>query len=99
MARSLRYHPLFDSDVVDGADWYDARQPELGSDFVSRVRRAVDKVIVDPERRSSSDYGVRYWPIERFPYVLFYDLTERELLVLGVMHTSQDASKWLLRRQ
>ena len=99
MARSLRYHPLFDSDVLDGAVWYDARQPDLGSDFVSRVRRAVDQLIADPESRSSADYGVRYWPVERFPYVVFYDLAESELLVLGVMHTSQDSGKWLSRRR
>jgi hypothetical protein len=52
-------------------------------DFVSRVRTTVDHLIADPERRTSIDYGVRYWPVERFPYVVFYDLTESELLVLG----------------
>ena len=40
MPRTLRYHPLFHSDVIDGADWYDARHPSLGTDFVSRVRSA-----------------------------------------------------------
>ena len=67
MAKSLRYHPLFDSDVLDAAEWYDGRQPDLGSGFVARVRRAVDRLIADPERRTSIDYGVRYWPVERFP--------------------------------
>jgi hypothetical protein len=76
MARSLRYHPLFDSDVLNAAEWYDGRQPILGSDFVVRVRRAVDQLIADPERRTSIDYGVRYWPVQRFPYVVFYDLLE-----------------------
>ena len=99
MARSLRYHPLFDPDVLDAAEWYDARQPNLGSDFVARVRRAVNQLMVDPERRASADYGVRYWPVERFPYVIFYDVTESELLVLGVMHTSQNSEKWLSRRR
>jgi hypothetical protein len=95
----LRSHPPIDTDLLDGADWYDARQPCLGADFVVRVRKAVDQLIADPDRRTSADYGVRYWPVERFPYVVFYDLTDRELLVLGVMHTSQDSGKWLLRRR
>ena len=99
MARSLRYHPLFDSDVLNAAEWYDGRQPNLGSDFVARVRRAVDQLTADPERRTSIDFGVRYWPVERFPYVVFYDLTESEALVLGAMHTSRDPKKWLLRRR
>jgi plasmid stabilization system protein ParE len=98
MARSLRYHPLFDSDVLRAAEWYDDRHPSLGSDFVVRVRTAVDELIADPERRASIDYGVRYWPVQRFPYVVFCDLTESELLMLGVMHTSQESKKWLSGR-
>lgn len=60
-----------------------------------RIERAVSQMMVDPDRRTSTDYGVRYWPVERFPYVVFYDLTDSELLVLGVMHTSQESRKWL----
>lgn len=99
MARSLRYHPLFESDVLNAAAWYDQRHPSLGADFVVRVQSAVVQMIVDPDRRTSAEYGVRYWPLERFPYVLFYDLTETELLVLGVMHTSQESQRWLASRR
>lgn len=98
MVRSSRYHPRFDFDVLNAAQWYDERQPNLGADFVVRVRKAIDQLMADPERRASSDYGVRYWPLERFPYVVFYDLTESEVLILGVMHTSQEPQKWLAGR-
>lgn len=74
MNRTLRYHPLFDSDALDASEWYDHRQADLGTDFLARVRKAVDHLISDPERRTTADYGVRYWPVERFPYVVFYDL-------------------------
>ena len=45
MARSLRYHPLFDSDALDAAEWYDGRQPNLGADFLARVRKAVNQTM------------------------------------------------------
>ena len=99
MNRTLRYHPLFDSDALNATEWYDSRQADLGMDFLARVRKAIDHLISDPERRTPADYGVRYWPVERFPYVVFYDLTESEILVLGVMHTSQDSHKWLAGRR
>ena len=98
MVRSIRYHPLFDSDVLAAAKWYDARQEGLGSDFAKRVQFATSALIADPERHTSIEYGLRYWPIVRFPYVVFYDLTDVEVLVLGVMHTSQESTKWLERR-
>lgn len=50
-------------------------------------------------RRNSKEYGIRYWPIERFPYVVFYDISNTEILIVGVMHTSQDAEKFRKRRE
>ena len=98
MARSIRYHPEFDLDVIQAAAWYDERQPGLGSDFFARVRKAVLELIQDPERRSPIDFGIRHWPVTRFPYIVFYDFNDAEVLVLGAMHTSQDSAKWQLRR-
>lgn len=98
MARKIRYHPEFVSDVRAAAEWYDERQEELGTNFISNVRKAVSDLIADPLRRSLLEYGIRYWPIGRFPYVVFYDFSDTELVVLGVMHTSQQSDKWQMRR-
>ena len=100
MANTVRYHPDFDSDVVDAATWYSERKPDLGRDFVSRTYRAVNDLISDPDRRNNPEqYGIRYWPVDRFPYVIFFDVIETEILIVGVMHTSQDASKYRKRRE
>jgi len=98
MPRSIRYHPLFEADVIGAAAWYDARHPAIGSAFIAEVSRAVDQLTSDPERRSLVDLGVRYWPVSRFPFVVLYDLYGHELLVLGVMHTAQESRKWLAER-
>jgi toxin ParE1/3/4 len=99
MPRSIRYHPLFETDVIDAAAWYDARHPMIGSAFVDEVSRAVDQLTQHPERRSVVDFGVRYWPVNRFPFVVIYDLHGHELLVLGVMHTARESQKWLAARR
>ncbi len=70
MAKNIRYHPEFDSDVLAAADWYDQRQADLGTDFVTNVPKAVSDLIADPVRRTLMKYGIRYWPIGRFPYVV-----------------------------
>lgn len=98
MARAIRYHPEFQSDAVQAAAWYDERKPGLGADFLRHVRSAVTELGQAPERRSAIDFGIRYHPLKRFPYIVFYDFTAKEILVLGVMHTSQDAAKWRIRR-
>lgn len=99
MPRTIRYHPLFEGDVIGAAAWYDARNPMIGCAFVDEVSRAVNQLIQDPERRSVVDFGVRYWPVSRFPFVVLYDLHGHELLVLGVMHTARESRKWLADRR
>jgi plasmid stabilization system protein ParE len=66
MPRSIRYHPLFETDVIDAAAWYDARHPMIGSAFVDEVSRAVDQLTQHPERRSVVDFGVRLLAGEPF---------------------------------
>jgi plasmid stabilization system protein ParE len=60
MPRPIRYHPLFETDLIDAAAWYDDRNPMIGSAFVDEVSRAVDQLTQHPERRSVIDFGVRY---------------------------------------
>ena len=36
--------------------------------------RCLGQLTSDPERRSLVDFGVRYWPVSRFPFVVLYDL-------------------------
>lgn len=95
----LRYHPLFADDVLEAAGWYEAQNPTLGVTFVERVAEAVGLVIQDPERRGTEGFGVRYWPLRKFPFVVFYDVTGDAILIVGVMHTARDSEKWILRRR
>ena len=35
--------------------------------------------------------------IRRFPYAVFYAVTEAEVIIYGVFHTARDPEKWRLR--
>lgn len=98
MARTPRFHPLFDEDVIQGAIWYEKNKSGLGVDFTFRIESAIAAIITDPERRSDRQYGLRYWPVERFPHLILYDVTETEILLFGVMHPSQMPDRWVARR-
>ena len=55
-------------------------------------------LLADPERRSAFEYGLRYWPLARFPHVILYDLTEAEVLLIGVYYPAQEPHQWLSKR-
>lgn len=98
MPRTPRYHPDFDADVIGGAEWYAKSSQSLALDFTQKVQDATLALLADPERRLAFEFGLRYWPVVRFPHVILYDLTEAEVLLIGVYHPSQEPHQWLARR-
>lgn len=99
MARNTCFHPLFNVDVLESADWYETITSGLGVEFTHRIETAIEELLVDPERRSNVHYGFRYWPIRRFPHLILYDLTSVEMLLFGEMHPSQEPDLWIARRR
>lgn len=98
MPRVPRFHPRFNVDVLHSADWYETKTVGLGVDFTQRIEAGIEGLLGDPERRSNVLYGFRYWPIQRFPHLILYDVTPSEILLFGVMHPSQEPDQWIARR-
>lgn len=98
MNRSVRYHPLFECDIREAALWYDSRSLGLGDAFVEAARISTENAINFPERFATSSSGCRYVRLERFPYVVLFDLIGEEILMLGVLHTARSREKWKQRR-
>jgi len=98
MARSLRYHPLFDCDVREAAGWYDRRSAGLGDVFVDLVSQCVADIISDPQRFAIGPTGCRYIRVPRFPYVILFDVVDEELLMFAVLHTARSMEKWRERQ-
>ena len=98
MARTVRYHPLFEADVIEAADWYDARSSGLGDAFATNVFIAAESIISDPDRFALTANGLRYLRVQRFPYVVLFSVTDKELLILGALHTARSIEKWRKKR-
>lgn len=90
----VRYHPLFESDITDAADWYNGRVDGLGKSFAANVEKTVREVTSNPGRFPSVPEGLRYASIDRFPYIVLFDFIEDELYLMGVLHTARSIEKW-----
>jgi hypothetical protein len=55
-------------------------------------------VLNDPTRHSPSPLGIYYYRVHRFPYYVLFDVSDREILMLGVLHASRSVSEWLKTR-
>ncbi|MEQ8850123.1 type II toxin-antitoxin system RelE/ParE family toxin [Botrimarina sp.] len=94
MAERVEFHPLFDCDVREAADWYDRRAAGLGDEFVRLTKSTVARVEGAPEQFPRFEGEARYASVPKFPYVVLFELEARVLYFAGVLHTARDPAKW-----
>lgn len=96
------FHPEARAEILDAVDWYEAAQPGLGADLLSRLTDRVRLLEEMPGLGSVVALRrvhpiVRRFPLGRFPYMLVYLIREDELFILALAHTRRRPMYWRRR--
>lgn len=87
MSFVVRKLPLAEQDALEGAIWYEERQPGLGEEFLTEVDRAVSALSESALLHRIRFADVRRAPIHRFKfYGVYYIVREQEIWVLAIFH-------------
>lgn len=79
-------------------DWYEERLPSLGDAFVDALEATVGRIEADPLAYPVAHGQLRRALLRSFPYTVIYRVTERELLIVAVMHERRHPRRWMGRR-
>lgn len=93
------FHPLFDCDVREAADWYDGRSATLGEAFVAAAKATVNAIKSDPRRFPKLEGELRFALLDRFPYVVLFECEADRLYLAGLFHAARDPAKWRERAE
>jgi toxin ParE1/3/4 len=99
MTRPLRFDDEATEELEMAAAWYEARRRNLGIDFTTAVREALQRIAATPRtwplvRDVPERLNVRRFLLRRFPYsIVFIELRE-EIRVLAIAHTSREPGFW-----
>ena len=92
---SLRQRAIADADSA--FDYFRAEAPAgTAENFVAALERAVGLLARHPLSGSSRFAfeldipNLRTWPLERFPYLIFYAVSNNEIDVWRILHASRD---------
>ena len=96
--RRVRFEQEAIEDLEGGVSYYrEQAGEEVALRFVAAVEAACDLLVEQPEagRRYETALhprlrDVRAWPLGDFPYLIFYQVDENVILVLGVLEGQQD---------
>ena len=91
--------PEAEEDARAAARWYEDRRGGLGLEFLGAFQDATDRAAGQPDAHPSwaEDPRYRWTRLQRFPYLLFYEIRGGILEVEAVVHERRKPGFWLGR--
>jgi plasmid stabilization system protein ParE len=94
---SLRVLPAAAADIEDAHEWYQARRPGLGDEFLQSVTNTLGTILRQPERYPVVHRDLRRALLRRFPYGIFYKIQGDRVMVVACFHAKRDPRRWQSR--
>ena len=88
------YRRAVGRDLAGAYRWYEDRRSGMGEQFLASVNATFDELERFPELFAIRYGEVRMAPVPRFPYAVFYRVYTTRVVVLTVLHTSDDPHNW-----
>lgn len=98
MSARLVVRPEAVTDLGEAIKWYEMQRPGLGSLFKRAVWKRVRQIIESPLAYPVVQRSIRRAKITRFPFGIYYELLDEQVIVLAVYHFKRSPKGWKRRR-
>ena len=71
------------SAISETRDWYEARKPGLGGEFIESVEWCLQRITQHPEMYAVAHMNVRRANLDRFPYFVLYRIQPNFIEVIA----------------
>jgi plasmid stabilization system protein ParE len=95
------YAPEVETDLQEGIDWYNDRQPGLGVRFFKNVKEQSDYIAKNPYSVAIRYDEIRCSKVKTFPYLIHFKIEEdsKTVKVIAVFHTNRNPAVWISRNK
>jgi toxin ParE1/3/4 len=97
VSRGLRVAPAAARDIVRAYDWYEEQRPGLGEQYRAELNVAFALLQQFSEAGPAVHRELRRLLVRRFPYALYYRLTDADIVIRGCLHLHSDPGHWRRR--
>ncbi len=91
------FRPEAQAEVVRAKSWYEEQRVGLGELFATELERVLDSIVEQPGFHPRVNGEARRAIFRRFPYAVFFQATDLEVIVVCVMHGRRDPDRWRSR--
>lgn len=93
MAYRLEIRSLARMEIWEAFDWYELQRLGLGDEFLDELEIFYTRLLRNPTSYGYYDKSVRQGKIERFPYVVVFEIFDGSVVVYSVFMTRQNPGK------
>ena len=96
MSYRLIIDPAAKLDIIESIRWYNEQKPGLGRRYYSSIKQAMKLIKNGPEKFQVRYETLRMAPLERFPFMVLYqvDLANKLVAIVAVLHTGRNPKVW-----
>jgi toxin ParE1/3/4 len=96
MDYSISIASAAENDIREAFLWYEKKASNLGKMFSDDVSSAIESIQRNPLKTQIRYSNTRVFFLQTFPYGIHFqvDNTANRILILAVLHTSQDPKQW-----
>ncbi len=84
-------------EMIEAAEYYERQSRNLGRDFLSEVRKALERIRQNPFAWQKVDGNIRRCLVSRFPYGVLYEPKTDKIVVVAIMHLHRRPEYWKYR--
>ena len=96
---SITFHPDAEIEMHEAARYYEDRSPNLGSELLAEVERALILISRAPEACQRVGRRARRKSLWRFPYNLIYAVYPDRIRILAFAHQKRRPFYWRRRQR
>lgn len=95
----VQYHPSLKSELKEVRNYYETCSHGLGGEFVEEFEKEVLKIAAMPERWMTVKDDIRRCLMRRFPYVIYFRITDTGIVRITVVkHVRRHPGRGLDRK-
>jgi len=76
-------------DIQEAFEWYEAQRSGLGVEFIEELESSYDDLCSHPQHYTAINEQFRRLKVNRFPYLIIYEIEGIKVIVNSVRHSSR----------
>jgi hypothetical protein len=93
------FHPDAEKELKEAIVYYNECQDGLGFEFAEETYLTIQNILSFPHAWSTLSANTKRCLTNRFPYGVIYQITDKEVFIIAVMHLSREPSYWKEREK